>query len=94
MSRARPPATTSQARPSPIVVHPTSAPPPTRSSPPPPPPTSPASVHRACHPLTNGGNCYEPGEFCRKTDHGVTGVAGNGETIRCEDNNGWRWEPV
>lgn len=48
----------------------------------------------SCHPLTNGGNCYEPGEFCRNTDHGVHGVAGNGEAIVCEDNNGWRWEPV
>lgn len=49
---------------------------------------------RACTPLTNGGKCYEPGEFCRKSDHGATGVAGNGETIVCTDNNGWRWEPV
>lgn len=48
----------------------------------------------SCYPLTNGGNCYEPGEFCRSTDHGVTGVAGNGEAIECEDNNGWRWEPI
>jgi hypothetical protein len=46
-----------------------------------------------CHPLTSGGNCYEPGEFCRASDHGVTGVAGDGETITCEDVNGWRWEP-
>jgi hypothetical protein len=44
--------------------------------------------------LTNSGNCYEPGEFCRSTDHGVSGVAGDGEAIECEDNNGWRWEPV
>lgn len=47
-----------------------------------------------CHPLTNGGGCYEPGEFCRSTDHGVRGVAGNGEAIECEDDNGWRWEPA
>lgn len=47
-----------------------------------------------CHPLTNAGGCYEPGEFCRTTDHGVTGLAGNGETIKCEDANGWRWEPI
>jgi hypothetical protein len=44
--------------------------------------------------LTNSGKCYESGEFCRKSDHGSSGVAGNGEKIRCEDNNGWRWEPV
>ena len=53
-----------------------------------------APVLQQCTPLTNGGNCYEPGEFCRNTDHGVSGVAGDGERIRCEDNNGWRWEPI
>ena len=26
-------------------------------------------------------------------DHGMTGVAGNGEPIICSNNNGWRWEP-
>ena len=66
------------------------APPPTTTAPPAPPPTTAAS----CHPLTNSGKCYEPGEFCRNSDHGVTGLAGDGETIKCEDNNGWRWEPV
>ncbi len=48
----------------------------------------------SCHPLTNNGKCYEPGEFCRNSDHGATGVAGDGKTIVCEFNNGWRWEPV
>jgi hypothetical protein len=72
---------------------PTSAPPaaaapqPTAAAPPPPPAAS-------CHPLSDEGTCYEPGEFCRDDDHGVTGVAGNGETIVCEDNDGWRWEPA
>ena len=47
-----------------------------------------------CHPLTNGGSCHEPGEYCRTSDHGVSGVAGDGEAIKCEDNDGWRWEPV
>jgi len=47
-----------------------------------------------CYPLTNGGNCYEPGEYCRDSDHGMTGVAGDGERIQCVDDNGWRWEPV
>jgi hypothetical protein len=54
------------------------------------PPPAPAG----CHPLTNCGNCYEPGEYCRNTDHGVIGLAGDGKTIKCEDNNGWRWEPI
>lgn len=69
------------------VIVPTTAPPvvPTTGAPPP---------AQACTPLTNGGKCYEPGEFCRTSDHGVQGVAGDGETIACQDNNGWRWEPV
>ena len=49
---------------------------------------------RSCHPLSNEGTCYEPGEFCRDSDHGTSGVAGDGEKIICEDNNGWRWEPA
>jgi large repetitive protein len=57
---------------------------------PPPPPPAPAM----CHPTTSSGNCYKAGEFCPAADHGHTGVAGNGEAIVCEDNNGWRWEPV
>jgi hypothetical protein len=60
------------------------------AAPPPPASTAPAG----CHPLTNGGNCYEPGEYCRTSDHGASGVAGDGEAIICEDNNGWRWEPA
>lgn len=58
----------------------------TVSAPPPPKP--------ACYPLSDEGTCYEPGEYCRDDDHGVHGIAGNGEPIVCEDNNGWRWEPV
>ena len=52
-----------------------------------------AATPAGCHPLSNEGTCYEPGEYCRNSDHGATGVAGDGETITCEDNNGWRWEP-
>jgi hypothetical protein len=55
----------------------------------------PASAAPAsCHPLTNGGNCYEPGEYCRNADHGASGVAGDGKAITCENNDGWRWEPA
>jgi len=68
-------------------------------APPPPPPTTSApaaapSTPSSCYPLTNGGNCYEPGEYCRNSDHGTSGVAGDGKRIICEDNDGWRWEPV
>jgi hypothetical protein len=45
-----------------------------------------------CTPWTNSGTCYEPGEYCRESDHGVSGTAGDGETITCTDNSGWRWE--
>jgi hypothetical protein len=65
--------------------------------PPPPPTTAPAaapSTPSGCYPLTDGGNCYEPGEYCRDDDHGVSGVAGDGEAVTCEDNDGWRWEPA
>ena len=61
---------------------------------PPPPPPAATSAAPGCHPLTNGGKCYEPGELCRTADHGATGVAGDGEGITCQNNNGWRWEPT
>jgi hypothetical protein len=47
-----------------------------------------------CYPLSDEGTCYEPGEYCRDDDEGMTGRAGDGETIICEDNDGLRWEPV
>jgi hypothetical protein len=72
---------------------------PSSNSPPPPPPTpAPASSvpapHAGCYPLSNEGTCYEPGEYCRKADHGASGIAGDGKAIICENNDGWRWEPV
>jgi hypothetical protein len=57
------------------------------------PPSAPPLESPSCQPKTNGGNCYEPGEICRKSDHGASGVAGDGENIVCQNNNGWRWEP-
>ncbi|HBW19252.1 MAG: hypothetical protein ACLPN6_20110 [Streptosporangiaceae bacterium] len=55
-------------------------------------PAAPApSAH--CRPLSDKGTCYEPGEYCRSDDHGMAGVAGDGKAIRCEDKDGWRWEP-
>lgn len=57
-------------------------------------PTSAAPAPQAgCHPLSNEGTCYEPGEYCRNADHGASGIAGDGKAITCEDNDGWRWEP-
>jgi hypothetical protein len=62
------------------------------TSPPAPAPAPPTAA--SCYPLSDEGTCYEPGEFCRDSDHGATGVAGDGERIECEDNDGWRWEPI
>jgi hypothetical protein len=84
-----PPAPTTPAPP-PAPTTPAVAPAPTTPAvAPAPAPTTPAG----CYPLSNGGNCYEPGEYCRAADHGTSGVAGDGEAITCKDNNGWRWEP-
>jgi cardiolipin synthase A/B len=59
------------------------------AAPPSPTTTSPA----ACYPIDDEGGCYEPGEYCRDDDHGMTGRAGNGLTITCEYDDGWYWEP-
>lgn len=48
----------------------------------------------SCYPLTDSGNCYKPGEYCRSSDHGATGIDAEGNPIKCEDNDGWRWESV
>jgi hypothetical protein len=73
-------------------------PPPTHAAVPPPtqaaPPTTQAEAPAGCTPKTDAGNCYKPGEYCRDSDQGDSGVAGDGESIKCEDNDGWRWEPV
>ncbi|HEU5004311.1 MAG TPA: hypothetical protein VFW71_16235 [Actinomycetota bacterium] len=78
----------------PAVVHTTAPPVVHTTAPPLVLPTTAAPAPVGCMPLTNSGGCYEPGEFCRTTDHGAQGVAGDGKTIVCEDNGGWRWEPV
>jgi hypothetical protein len=65
-----------------------------RQPPPPPAPkiTTAPPAPSGCYPKTSSGNCYEPGEFCPHADAGMSGIAGNGEAIICEDNNGLRWE--
>jgi hypothetical protein len=77
----------------PSVAPPSVAPPPPAPATPPATAPAPASP-TGCYPLSDEGTCYEPGEYCRDDDHGVTGVAGDGEAIICEDNDGWRWEPA
>jgi hypothetical protein len=88
-----PPAPPTHAAPAAPATHAPPPPPPTTPAAPPPPPVTQAAP-AGCTPRTNAGNCYEPGEFCRDSDHGATGVAGDGKAIECEDNDGWRWEPV
>lgn len=74
---------------------PTATPTPAPSTPIPAPPSTAATPASAgCYPLTNAGNCYRAGEYCRNSDHGATGRAANGEMIVCRNNNGWRWEPA
>jgi len=94
-STLAPPTTTTTSPPptSPPVV---AAPPPAPEPEPQPttPPTSPPPAPAGCYPKTSSGNCYEAGEYCPSADHGVSGVAGDGEPIQCVDNNGWRWEPA
>lgn len=72
---------------------------PTAAPPAPPPAAPPAAApapppQKSCYPLTNAGNCYQPGEFCRTSDHGVIGQTADGRRIQCLYNNGWRWEPI
>ena len=53
----------------------------------------PRRCQRGCSPIDDEGGCYEPGEYCRDDDHGMTGRAGDGQAITCEDENGnWYWE--
>jgi cardiolipin synthase A/B len=51
-----------------------------------------SGVGAGCHPRSAAGHCYEPGELCAAADHGLTGVAGDGEPIVCTKDDGWRWE--
>ena len=76
--------------PAPAPVHVTKAPPP----PPPPQPVQTVAQPQGCYPKTNSGNCYTPGEYCRDSDHNASGVDADGDAIKCEDNDGWRWERV
>jgi hypothetical protein len=48
----------------------------------------------SCYPRNGDGDCYEPGDFCWRAGDGATGIAGDGRRIRCERNDGWRWEPI
>ncbi len=87
--RPRPAPVIAVAAPAQPAVAPSAAPAPPPVAAPPPAPKA-----AACYPLSNEGHCYEPGEFCRDSDHGASGIAGDGKKIICADNDGWRWEPA
>jgi hypothetical protein len=72
------------------LAHPPAAP----AAPSPPAASAPAASPAGCYPLSDEGTCYQPGEYCRDSDQGMTGVAGDGGSIICEDNDGLRWEPT
>jgi hypothetical protein len=71
---------------------PSSAPQETQPAAPPPYAPTPPTAAASCTPLSDEGTCYEPGEYCRDDDQGTSGIAGDSESIVCEDNDGWRWE--
>lgn len=92
-AQAGPACTAASAVPSPPAPAPPAVTTPPATSPAAAPPPAPATS-AGCYPLSDEGTCYEPGEYCRDDDHGASGVAGNGEEIICEYNDGWRWEPA
>ncbi|MET7478087.1 hypothetical protein ABZT17_27510 [Streptomyces sp. NPDC005648] len=45
-----------------------------------------------CSIVSNSGNCYSAGQFCRNSDHGATTTTAGGTAIRCAySSNAWRW---
>ncbi|MDH6541778.1 hypothetical protein [Streptomyces sp. SPB4] len=56
-------------------------------------PEEPAKPVKAdCEIVSNAGNCYNAGQFCRKADVGRSTHAGNGRMISCRQDGGQpRW---
>lgn len=77
----------------PVVTSAPRVPAPAASPTPPAPAPAASPTPTGCYPISDEGTCYEPGEYCRADDYGTSGIAGDGEAITCEDNDGWRWEP-
>ncbi|OLZ70503.1 hypothetical protein AV521_15385 [Streptomyces sp. IMTB 2501] len=45
-----------------------------------------------CSIVSNAGNCYSAGEFCRNSDHGATTTDASGTSITCSlSGSRWRW---
>jgi hypothetical protein len=45
-----------------------------------------------CSIVSNAGNCYQAGQFCRSSDHGATTTTASGTPITCSySGSAWRW---
>ncbi|WP_406124093.1 hypothetical protein [Streptomyces sp. NBC_00989] len=45
-----------------------------------------------CTIVSNAGNCYSAGQFCRNSDHGAITTTASGTKIKCAySSNAWRW---
>ncbi|MFR0358590.1 hypothetical protein [Streptomyces sediminimaris] len=45
-----------------------------------------------CSIVSNAGNCYSAGQFCRNSDHGAVTTTAGGAAIKCVyRSNAWRW---
>ncbi|MEV6052596.1 hypothetical protein [Streptomyces sp. NPDC052107] len=45
-----------------------------------------------CSIVSNAGNCYQAGQFCRSSDHGATTNTASGTPITCSySGSAWRW---
>ncbi|WP_189262761.1 hypothetical protein [Streptomyces fuscichromogenes] len=48
-----------------------------------------------CTIVSNAGNCYAAGQFCRNSDHGAVTTTASGVKIKCAySSNAWRWTSV
>lgn len=74
----KPPATTTRPAPRPTPA-------PTTHSPTPRPAPTPTAWSGACEIVSNAGNCYSAGQFCRNVDVGSSTHAANGRIIHCRD---------
>ncbi|MFE7233025.1 hypothetical protein ACWCRF_13810 [Streptomyces sp. NPDC002405] len=50
------------------------------------------SASGTCSIVSNAGNCYQAGQFCRNSDHGARTTTANITPITCSlRSNSWRW---
>jgi hypothetical protein len=46
----------------------------------------------SCSIVSNSGNCYSAGQYCRNSDHGAVTTTESGARIKCaQRSNAWRW---